>query len=144
MARTDAKYNELVRDGTWKDRAIIPRQSTKPEVIALTAGLKSALNGTSKGKNNKSTNKKTAKHPDWKFDCSLSMTTMLKRGDQMYHWRDGKGEKNHKPMWTVHKPANCRVLPKMENKNNVGTNNNNKNNGNGTKNALDPKCGFHH
>ena len=141
MARTDAKYDELVRDGTWKDKEIVPKQSTKPEVIALTAGLKSALNGTSKGESNKTANKKTAKHPDWKFDRSLSTTTTLKRGDQTYHWCDGKGEKNHKPMWTVHKPADCRVLSKTENKNNAGTNNNNnKNNGNGNKNALDPKA----
>ena len=135
MARTDAQYDALIRDGTWKDRDASPKQETKPEVIALTAGLKSALNpGTSPSETKSTTKKKETKHPEWKFDRSLSSTNTLKRGEQTYQWCNGKNEKNHKPMWTVHKPADCRGLAKKETKTDTSSGSNNSN-----KNAHDAK-----
>ena len=119
MARTDAKYDAMVREGTWKKD--VPQE--KPEITALTATVKPGATTS----DNKSNPKPPAnKHPDWKFDRSLSTTTTLTRGTNTYNWCDGKGEKNHKPMWVVHKPADCKGSTKGKGtKNPAGNNNNN-------------------
>lgn len=104
MQKADAKYDELKSLGTWSKKS-----AKDDQIVALTAKIKDLTKSkvNNQAKLQGSTNNKKYVTPSWKYDRTLSKTSILEKNNKVFKWCEGPGHGN-KGMWVRgHEPGKC-------------------------------------
>jgi hypothetical protein len=108
MEAVEARYDELVKTDKWKPSK--PKED--PNLIALTATIKSLTNSLQAKQGTNGGNKSRGGQGTWKYDSSLGSNGIYSRSiegkePKTYKWCTGPGH-GRKAMWVCgHEPGRC-------------------------------------